>query len=88
MKQLISDNLIEMRITETAVAAIMHILDRDASPLECTAAGSWSVRTGEQIQSEVCCWLQEMPQGDMKERSWLEMTVEESQAAMKAKSYC
>ena len=38
-----------MRITETVLAAIMHTLDGDASPLEITAAGSWSVGTGEQI---------------------------------------
>jgi len=49
VKQLISDSLVEMRITETVFATIIRTVDRDASPLESTAAGSWSVGTGEQI---------------------------------------
>ena len=49
MKQLISDSLVELRITETVFAAIIHTVDRDASPLESATAGSWSVGTGEQI---------------------------------------
>ena len=52
---LICDNLNGMRITETILAAALLTLDRDESPMERVAAGSWSIGIREQSQGEVCC---------------------------------
>ena len=40
---------------QTVLAAAMHILDRDAGPLEGAAAGSWSLGIVEKSQGEGCC---------------------------------
>ena len=40
---------------QTALAAAIHTLDRDAGPLEGTAAGSWSLGVVEQSQGEGWC---------------------------------
>ena len=42
---------------QTVLAAAIHTLARDASPLEDTAAGSWSLGSVEQSQGKGCCWL-------------------------------
>ena len=55
VKQLSCDSVNGMRITQTILAAALYTLDRDASPLESTGAGSWNVGIGEQSQGEVCC---------------------------------
>ena len=55
MQQLTCDRLNRMRITQTILAAVLLTPDRDASPLESEAAGSWSIGPGEQSQGEVCC---------------------------------
>jgi len=39
---------------QTVLAAAMHTQDRDADPLEGTAAGSWSLGIMEQSQGEGC----------------------------------
>ena len=43
---------------QTVLAAAIHTLDRDASPVEGTVAGSWSLGIVEQSQGEGCCRLQ------------------------------
>ena len=55
VKQLICESLNGMRITETILAADLLTLDRDESPMERVAAGSWSIGIREQSQGEVCC---------------------------------
>ena len=40
---------------QTVLAAAIHTLDRDASPVEGTVAGSWSLGIVEQSQGEGCC---------------------------------
>ena len=40
---------------QTVLAAAIHTLDRDASPVEGTVAGSWSLGIVEQAQGEDCC---------------------------------
>ena len=55
MKQLICDSLNKIRIIQTIPATALHTLDRDASPLESAASGSWSVGTGKKSEGEVCC---------------------------------
>ena len=40
---------------QTVLPTAMHSPDRDAGPLEGTAAGSWSLGTVEQSQGEGCC---------------------------------
>ena len=40
---------------QTALAAAIHTPDKDAGPLEGTAAGSWSLGSVEQSQGEGCC---------------------------------
>ena len=54
MKRLFCDSLNGMRITQTILVAAVLSSDRDASPLEGTTVGSWSVQMGEQSQGEVC----------------------------------
>ena len=58
VKQQIHDRLNGLRTTQTILGPAIHTPDRDASPLESAAAGSWSIGTGEQYQGDVCCWLQ------------------------------
>ena len=43
--------------TQTVLAAAIHSPDRDAGPLEGTAAGSCSLGIVEQPQGKGCCWL-------------------------------
>ena len=40
---------------QTVLAAAIHILDRDAGPLEGTAARSWKLGIVEQSLGEGCC---------------------------------
>ena len=40
---------------QTVLVAAIQTLDRDAGPLEGTAAGSWSLGIVEQSQGEGCC---------------------------------
>ena len=40
---------------QTVLATAIHTLDRNAGPLEGTAAGSWSLGIMEQSQGEGCC---------------------------------
>ena len=40
---------------QTVLATAIHTLDRDTSPLEGAAAGSWSLGIVEQSQGEGCC---------------------------------
>ena len=42
---------------QTVLAAAIHTLDRDAGPLEGTAAGSWSLGIVKQSQGAGCCWV-------------------------------
>ena len=43
-----------MNEDQTVFAAAMHTLNRDAVPLDGTAAGSWSLGIMEQSQDEGC----------------------------------
>ena len=40
---------------QTVLTATIHTLDRDADPLEGTAAGSWGLGIVEQSQGKGCC---------------------------------
>ena len=40
---------------QTALAATIHALDRNAGPVEGAGAGSWSLGIVEQFQGEGCC---------------------------------
>ena len=42
---------------QTFLAVVIHTPDRNAGPLEGTAAGSQSLETVEQFQAKGCCWL-------------------------------
>lgn len=55
MKQLICDSRNGLRITETMHVVVLCTLNREASPLKCTVAGSRSMGIGEQSQGEDSC---------------------------------
>ena len=40
---------------QTVLVTAIHTPDRDAGPLECVAAGSWSLGIVEQSQGKGCC---------------------------------
>ena len=42
---------------QTVLAAAIHTLDGDTSPLESAAAGRWNLGIVEQSQDKGCCWL-------------------------------
>lgn len=55
MKLLICDSLNDsLRSTETIRAVALCSPERDPSPPEYTADGSWSIWTGEQFKAEEC----------------------------------
>lgn len=88
VKQLVCRSLNGMIITQTTLAAAIYTPDRDRSPLESAATGSWSTELGEQSQGKLCCWLQgDSPRGLWEEMQW-EMFVKESQANMESGWYC
>ena len=70
MKQLICERLNGMTITQTILFEFdpwvgkipIRTPERDASPLESAAAGSWSIEIGEQSQGEVSSLLR-WPEG-------------------------
>ena len=68
VKQLICDSLNGMRVTQTVLAAAIHILERGASPLESTATWNWSIEVGEQFQGKVC-YCRRQPKGTWERRS-------------------
>ena len=57
----------------------IHTPERDANPLESTAAGSWSIEIGEQSQGKVGSSLW-WPEGTWRRRSQWDMLAKESQA--------
>ena len=65
MKRLICESLNGVRTTQTIHATALNSPDRNASPLECMVAGSWSIVIREQSQTAVDCG--EMAQRDRRE---------------------
>lgn len=49
------------------LGAVRRIPDRDTSPPECMAAGSWGMEIGEQFWAKAAVDYWEMAQGDEKE---------------------
>ena len=59
-------------------------LDRDTSPSECLAAGSWSMRIGEKFWARIVGNCGETPERMGGKKSLVKMSLEESQVAMEA----
>ena len=86
MKKLICDSL--NGITHSILAAAIHTLDRDTTPLENSVAGSWSIEIGEQSQESSAVDCGEMALGDPREATAVGKACEGKPGRMEAGRFC